>query len=211
MSLLKNAALIFWDFDGVIKESVDVKAEAFAKLFRPFGSQIAERVRAHHHANGGMSRFDKLPLYIQWSGEEPTAEKINLVERQFGELVMQDVIGSPWVEGVEEFLRSNAYKQTFILVSATPKPEIDKILDALSLTNCFAAAFGSPTHKKTAIGITLAKHMLDPSDCLMIGDARADLDAAQANKVPFVLRQHNTNTEVFVDYVGHWIKDFKAQ
>jgi len=211
MSLLKNASLIFWDFDGVIKDSVEVKTEAFAKLFRPFGSQIVEKVRAHHQANGGMSRFDKFPLYIQWSGEEPTAAKINLVERQFGELVMQDVIRSPWVDGVENFLRSNAYKQTFILVSATPKPEMDQILDALSLTNCFAAAFGAPTHKKTAISMTLAERMLDPSDCLMIGDARADLDAAQANKVPFVLRLHSTNTEVFVDYAGHWIKDFKAQ
>ena len=210
MGLLNSAALIFWDFDGVIKDSVEVKAEAFAKLFQPFGSRIVERIRKHHHANGGMSRFDKLPLYIRWSGNEPTAAKINQFERQFGELVMQDVIESPWVDGVEDFLRRNSYNQTFVLVSATPQAEMDEILDSLALTNCFKSVFGAPTHKADAISMTLEEQMLNPSDCLMIGDARADLAAAEANKVPFVLRKHQTNSAVFADYAGHWIKDFKA-
>ena len=30
-----NARVIFWDFDGVIKDSVPVKTEAFRKIFLP--------------------------------------------------------------------------------------------------------------------------------------------------------------------------------
>ena len=50
MGLLKGATLIFWDFDGVIKDSVEVKAEAFSRLFQPFGSGVVERIREHNHA-----------------------------------------------------------------------------------------------------------------------------------------------------------------
>lgn len=49
---------IFWDFDGVIAESVNVKTEAFYNLYLPYGIEIAEKVRRHHLDNGGMSRFE---------------------------------------------------------------------------------------------------------------------------------------------------------
>ena len=45
--------LVFWDFDGVIKESVSVKTDAFLELFKPYGSKICEKVKSHHIENGG--------------------------------------------------------------------------------------------------------------------------------------------------------------
>ena len=62
--------LIFWDFDGVIKESVSVKTDAYVKLFKPYGSDVCKQVKNHHLANGGMSRFNKIPLYLKWVGLE---------------------------------------------------------------------------------------------------------------------------------------------
>ncbi|MBD75016.1 MAG: haloacid dehalogenase, partial [Rickettsiales bacterium] len=44
LDLIKKAKIIFWDFDGVIKESVSVKSDAFEKLFQPFGIEIAKKV-----------------------------------------------------------------------------------------------------------------------------------------------------------------------
>ena len=41
----------------------------------------------------------------------------------------------------------------------------------------------------------------------MIGDARADMEAARANGVPFLLRRHGTNAAVFAHYDGPFIKD----
>ena len=37
VDFLSNFDAIFWDFDGVIKDSVEVKAEAFAALFKIYG------------------------------------------------------------------------------------------------------------------------------------------------------------------------------
>lgn len=210
MTQLSRPKAIFWDFDGVIKDSVAVKTQAFVELFRPFGTALAERVRDHHQAHGGMSRFEKLPLYLQWAGSESSPSAVAEYCDRFGQLVLQGVIDAPWVPGVEVFLRGNPYRQTFIVVSATPQDELTHILQSLNLTKCFAEIFGAPTRKKDAIHLMLATRALATRDCLMIGDASADLDAAQANEVPFLLRRHDTNTDLFASYTGPSIKDFSA-
>lgn len=210
MQLVNQPKLIFWDFDGVIKDSVEVKTQAFVKLFQIFGDGVVERVRKHHEDHGGMSRFDKLPLYLQWAGEEPSQSQVSEYCDQFGQLVLQNVIDAPWVRGAENFLRTNHYQQIFILVSATPQDELEQILQALDLKGCFNNVFGAPTSKKEAIRVSLAERGINPEECIMIGDALADLEAAQANCVPFLLRRHETNSGVFSSYTGSSIKDFDA-
>jgi len=200
--------IIFWDFDGVIKDSVNVKTNAFFKLFQPFGYNIAVRVREHHETHGGMSRFDKLPLYLQWAGEGCNQSLVNQFCDQFACLVLDEVINSPWVPGVEAYLRANPNRQTFILVSATPQEELELILNKLKLNDCFVKIIGAPTRKKDAIRMTLEKLKLDAQNCLMIGDAQEDYTAAQVNNVPFLLRQHGTNSKVFENYTGPSVKDF---
>jgi len=208
MVLLRNPKLIFWDFDGVIKDSVEVKSRAFVQLFRPYGDEVAERVRAHHEANGGMSRFDKLPLYLRWAGVEPTEDRVSAYCEQFSQLALQGVIDAPCVPGVEDYLRSNPHHQMFIIVSATPQEELEQILQVLDLRKCFFAVFGAPTSKKEAISMALESYNINPQHCLMIGDAKADWDAAQANQVPFLLRRHATNGRVFEHYTGDSVEDF---
>jgi phosphoglycolate phosphatase-like HAD superfamily hydrolase len=200
--------LVFWDFDGVIKESVEVKTQAYLRLFEPFGSVVTEKVRQHHEANGGMSRFDKLPIYLQWAGLEPNQSTVSVYCEQFTQRVLKGVIDAPWVPGVERYLRNNSNQQTFILVSATPKDELEHILQLLDLTECFAEVYGAPISKRDAIGKTLLARGLDAQDCLMIGDAQADLDAAVASQVPFLLRRHSSNTNVFAAYTGTSVEDF---
>ncbi|PKN70930.1 MAG: HAD family hydrolase [Deltaproteobacteria bacterium HGW-Deltaproteobacteria-12] len=202
--------IIFWDFDGVIKDSVDIKTHAFVQLFQPYGPYVAERVLKHHEANGGMSRFDKLPLYLRWAGEEPTEDRVKELCEKFSKAVLQSVIDAPWVPGAQEYIRTNPHLQIFVLVSATPQEEIEKIIQALGLAGSFAAVFGAPTSKKEAIRLTLSRYKIPPHQCLMIGDAIADWDAAMANEVPFLLRRHGTNEKVFENYTGNSVEDFTA-
>jgi phosphoglycolate phosphatase-like HAD superfamily hydrolase len=202
---------IFWDFDGVIKESVEVKKRAFYQLFLPYGGVVALRVCEHHIANGGMSRMDKMPLYLQWAGQAGSASTIDAFCLRFGEMVLQAVVDAPWVPGVELLLRTNPYRQTFFVISATPQGELEEILHELDLTQCFSRIYGAPTRKKSAIQMALAGQGLEPCDCLMIGDALADLEAAEANAVPFLLRRHATNAELFLNYVGPSVEDFAEQ
>ena len=208
MFSIRQPRLIYWDFDGVIKESVEVKSTAFERLFQSHGSRIMRRVRAHHEANGGMSRFEKIPRYLEWAGNEPTPELVDAYCRQFALLARQAVIDAPWVPGAEAFLRGNPYAQSFVLVTATPKTEIEDIVDRMNLRSCFTSIYGAPATKSDSIRVNLAERQIDAQQCLMIGDALADLHAAQANRVPFLLRRHRTNRQVFAHYDGDSVEDF---
>lgn len=206
--ILRWYKAIFWDFDGVIKESVEVKNRAFYQLFLPYGDVVALRVCEHHIANGGMSRMDKMPLYLQWAGQAGSVSTIDAFCRRFGEMVLQAVVDAPWVPGVEVLLRANPHRQTFFVVSATPQGELEEILHRLDLMQCFSRIYGAPTRKTDAIQMALAEQGLEPCDCVMIGDALADLEAAEANAVPFLLRRHATNAELFSSYAGPSVEDF---
>jgi phosphoglycolate phosphatase-like HAD superfamily hydrolase len=188
--------IIFWDFDGVIKESVNIKTEAFADLFINSGTDIVEKIKAHHISNGGMSRFKKIPLYASWTGLKLDENQIIQYSNKFSELVVDKVINANWVNGVEYVLRSNFSKQKFVLVSATPDDELKFIIESLNLTNCFELIFGSSLSKSDAILKSLNYFSENPKNCVMIGDALADYEASKISNIEFILRQHDTNEKM---------------
>jgi len=188
-----NAKTIFWDFDGVIKDSVAVKSDAFEQLFLSFGEAIAVKVRKHHEANGGMSRYDKLPIYLEWVDQLVTIESINEYAIKFSQLVKQKVIDSEWVAGVLDYLNANKLHQKFFLVTATPQQEIEEILSVLKITHYFQEVIGSPTKKSEAIKQLLYRYMIAHEKSIMIGDAITDYDAATENGVSFILRKTSFN------------------
>lgn len=205
---LRDFRWVFLDFDGVIKESVEAKSAAFVYLFERFGDDVSKRVRSHHEANGGMSRFEKIPMYLGWAGEKATRKRVDEYCRRFGELARQAVIQSPWVPGAEVLLHENPYGHTFVLITATPQREIEDILSELDLRQCFFEIHGSPTTKAFGVRSVLEGQRLSRSSCLIVGDSQSDLDAAEENDVPFLLRRHATNGALFERYTGRWISDF---
>ena len=65
LELLSKASVVFWDFDGVIKESTSIKSRAYEQMFSEYGSKILDQVMLHHNENGGVSRNLKFPFYFK--------------------------------------------------------------------------------------------------------------------------------------------------
>lgn len=200
--------MLFWDFDGVIKESVSVKTEAYVRLFEPFGAAITARIREHHEIHGGMSRFEKLPLYLGWAGRSASPDEVSVYCAKFSTAVFQAVIESAWVPGAREYLEANYQRQRFVLVTATPQDEIEDILSALHIAHCFCEVHGAPTAKSAAIEGSLARLGCRRSEALVIGDSPSDLAAAAAAQVEFLLRCTTLNARLQETYSGLKCKDF---
>lgn len=211
LRIFEKTRLVLWDFDGVIKDSVRVKTLAYEHLFLAYGREIAIRVRQHHEANGGISRFDKIPLYLEWAGQSVSPKQIENCCKQFSQAVVQGVIDSPWVPGVREFLLKHYISQYFVLVTATPQGEIEEILGSLKLSHCFKDIFGAPTKKVCAIRDVLERLKCSPAEAVMIGDSESDLLAAQANSVPFLLRRTPLNIRLQATYQGPMFDDFNNE
>ncbi|MEK9569878.1 MAG: HAD hydrolase-like protein [Paracoccaceae bacterium] len=204
----KEYDVIFFDFDGVVKESVSVKTDAYAEIFSPYGSDLCEQIKSHHLANGGMSRYEKIPLYLEWAGLEPKQATVKDFCSKFSSIVKDRVITSAWVPGVENFLKSNKDNFIFVLVSATPQDELEDICKALNLTDVFRKIFGAPNSKSDSIRRSLVDYKASPSSCLMIGDAEVDWQAARANEVHFILRKHQDSVATSVMKSANSITNF---
>jgi len=206
-ALLQRAAIVFWDFDGVIKDSVAAKSDGFERLFLPYGKEVASRVRQHHEAHGGVSRYEKMSVYLDWVGEPATGGQIQEFCDRFSNLVLQSVIDSPWVPGVREYLEAHYGRQRFVLLTATPQEEIQGILHALDIARCFDQICGAPAKKATAMAEALRRLQCAPEDALMIGDSESDLYAAGANSVAFLLRCTSINQALQKRYTGPIFED----
>ncbi len=207
-NIIKNYSNVFWDFDGVIKESVDIKKKAFITLFSRYGPKVTQKIVEHHYDNGGISRYEKFPLYLSWVNEIVNDEKINYLDKQFRSIVVSNVVNSDWVPGADLFLKKNEYLQKFYLVSATPQNEIEEIIDHLGMRYSFKKIFGSPVSKISAISTILKEDSLKFHDCIMVGDSISDYEAAQKNGISFILRRHNNNQKYASKYIGNVIDNF---
>ncbi len=200
--LVEKFKIVFWDFDGVIKDSVSVKSLGYAKLFAPFGKEVVERVNQHHEVHGGVSRFEKIPLYLSWAGLSPDLAKVQEYCVQFSRLVQQAVIDSPWVPGVHEFLKTHHKRQCFILITGTPQEEIEQILQALELFPYFKEVHGAPKEKSVMIKDALKRFDFQSDQALVVGDSGTDFEAARENNVAFLLRRTPLNHELQKKFKG---------
>ena len=97
---------IIFDFDGVICESVEVKTEAFRKLFEQYPDQIDEILKVHVQ-NGGISRFVKFKWVYEDILKRPLSEKESeALGQKFSEYAYELVVKSPFVKGALEFLQN---------------------------------------------------------------------------------------------------------
>ena len=193
LNFLDRFSVQFWDFDGVIKESVDVKTRAFMELFQPHGAAISEKVRDHHEANGGMSRYEKIPLYLEWARQPTSSDNVQFFCERFSDIVFARVIDAPWVPGVREYLLSRKLIKAMYLVTATPQYEIEEILNVLNISNVFRKVYGSPIDKSVAIAEVIRLTDTSCAEAVLIGDSATDYRAALDNNISFVLRKtpHN--------------------
>tara|TARA_B100000795_G_C22804013_1_gene443718 strand:- start:4100 stop:4750 length:651 start_codon:yes stop_codon:yes gene_type:complete len=200
---------IFFDFDGVIAESVRAKTEAFREMYSPYGEEIANEVVDYHIKHGGISRFEKFKYWgNKFFNKDLSEDSVNELAKQFSDLVLNKVIASEEVPGVNAFIKKYSKELNFWIITGTPTSEIEIIANERGLTNYFLGIHGSPKNKRYWTEYLLKKHNLKREETLFIGDATTDLDAATFSNLHFALRENEENQEIFKNYEGNRFKDF---
>jgi len=179
---------VFFDFDGVILDSVDVKTKAFAKMFERNGPDIQCKVVQYHLENGGVSRFEKLRYYYNYFLNIPIDEKeIQKLSKEFSDLVVQKVIDSGFIEGAFETLEM-LYQSSIpaFVVSGTPHDEINIITEKKRISKYFLEVHGSPRRKLEITKDIIDRRRYNPLRCLFIGDSMLDYTAAKKMRMHFL-------------------------
>jgi phosphoglycolate phosphatase-like HAD superfamily hydrolase len=181
---------VVFDFDGVILESADVKTDAFVALYAEHGPEVCSRVREHHLANMGISRFKK----FAWIAENVFGRALSDDEsaelgRRFSDLALANVLAAPMVRGAEAALGAlGALGLPLFVASGTPEDELQLIVARRGLAPAFCEVHGTPRDKPTILGDVLARHGLAPDRVLFVGDGMTDYRAARAAGTQFLAR-----------------------
>jgi phosphoglycolate phosphatase-like HAD superfamily hydrolase len=210
--MLRSARVVFLDFDGVIKESVSAKGDAFFRVFHRFGPEIAARVRNHHESHGGVSRYVKIPLYLTWAGIEPNDEQCDRACREFGKEALAAVLAAPWVPGARQYLEKQSRERELVIVSATPQDEITEIVAKEGLAKFVRGAFGSPANKADLIRCYLKNlpSQAGFSGSVMVGDTDSDRQAAAEAGIDFILRRTPMNRSLEASSGCAALNDFEG-
>lgn len=190
--------VVVFDFDGVLVESVDVKTEAFAALYRPYGPDIVEKVTDWHLAHGGVSRFEKFRHFHRaFLGRNLDVAEEQQLGHRFSQLVEDAVVASAWVPGARDFLESHHSRLPLYVASGTPEDELIRIIGRRGMEHYFKGVFGSPASKGTILRNVIAIGGYASDRVLMVGDALTDLQGAQQANVGFLARVKTGVTDQF--------------
>ena len=177
----------FFDFDGVLADSVEVKTRAFAKLFESYGPGIQDVVVGHHRRNGGMTRRDKFKHYYNVFLQKPLDEVgLERLCGQFSSLVVDEVVAAPEIPGSKDFLEKWYSSVDCFVVSATPDDEISVVVERRDLKCYFREVLGSSRSKEENVRVLMEKYGLVTSRCLFFGDAESDYKAAKVCNMDFL-------------------------
>ena len=204
-----NIKNIFFDFDGVIAESVSAKTDAFEEMYLPYGNDIAAKVVNYHKLHGGVSRYEKFKYFHKnFLNKVINQDEVNELAIKFSNIVLEKVIYSDEVLGANYFIEKYHQKFKFWIITGTPTSEIELIAEKRKLTSFFIGLHGSPNNKRYWTENLIKKHNLNRDEIIFLGDATTDMDAANFSKIHFALRENEENKEIFKDYNGLRFNDF---
>ena len=195
---LKNKPqAIFFDFDGVVLESSNIKTQAFVELFSHLPKEQQNAIHDYHVSNMGVSRFKKFEwIYATLLNKELSEEESKALGEGFSKIVYQKILEAPFVPGVKDLLEWANQNTINFVASGTPEEELRKVVKARDLQSYFTGVYGSPSTKENIVNEMIKKHRLERGRCWFIGDATTDYKAALATELNFIAR----NTAEFNEY-----------
>jgi len=185
---LKKYKTIFWDFDGVILDSDEVRTEGFRDIFQDFNNQQVELIVEYHKQNGGLSRYQKIDFFF----DKILKKKISKDEKSkyakaysnfcFDKLCKPNLL----IQDSIRFIVKNFRNFNFHIVSASDQLELRNVCNKLGIEKYFISIMGSPINKKTNIQNLISKNRYSKIECCLIGDSFNDKESAEENSIDFI-------------------------
>ncbi len=179
--------VVFWDFDGVILNSLPVRDYGFRKIFEEFNDVLVNRLLEYHSLNGGLSRYVKIRyFYNAILGIDVSDEKVQELASKFSYIMKTELTNKKYlITETVEFIKQNYKKYNFHIVSGSDEKELNYLCEKLDLSKFFKTIEGSPTPKNELVKNILRKYNYNSNECILIGDSVNDYEAAYLNKIKF--------------------------
>lgn len=185
--MLNKYSTIFWDFDGVILNSDEVRTEGFKYIFDSYSKKQIDMLINYHTINGGLSRYEK----IEYFSQKILDKKLNDEEKKqyaqlYGNYCRERLCDKNLlIKNSINFIKENHKNFDFHLVSASDEKELIYLCSNLDIKKYFKSISGSPVNKIENIKRLLKSNNYIESKCCLIGDSINDKVAAIENSISF--------------------------
>ena len=182
-----NQQVIFWDFDGVILDSMQVRDKGFEEVLSNFPESEVKDLLEFHRNNGGLSRYVKFRYFFESiRNQKITEEEIQDWAERFSVIMKRLLIDrSLLISDSMAYIQEHSNIQIMHIVSGSDQNELRYLCTELGISTHFKSIHGSPTPKKQLVKELLAKHNYPSSHCVLIGDSYNDFEAASDNGIQF--------------------------
>lgn len=179
--------VIFFDFDGVILDSMPIRDFGFRKILETYPKDLVEKLIEYHQYNAGLSRFHKIKyFYTHFLNKTISEEKLNEYTTTFTRIMKEKLISKEYlINETVSFIKNNYDKFTFHIVSGSEQNELRYLCEQLELTQYFKSIHGSPTDKNILVQDIINHSDYKAEECLLIGDSINDYEAAVHNNIEF--------------------------
>jgi phosphoglycolate phosphatase-like HAD superfamily hydrolase len=187
-TLFGTPKVAIFDFDGVITDSVTLKAGAFVELFANASEQEKTKIIDFHLANGGVSREKKIRHFCENIFKlHLSSDQIKKLSDNFAHSIIQKLLVAPAIPGVGLILEKyRSLNVKCFINSAAPAVEIEQFLEAKGWQRDFSLVLGATESKIKNMKSILALSDIHPSEAIFFGDSHSDLIVAKRTGVKFV-------------------------
>ena len=188
MEPIDRIDVIFWDFDGVLMNSNEVRDLGFVEVLKDYPDHQVDRLLEFHRRNGGLSRYVKFRYFFEEVRKEPISEEEVLHWAQRFSVIMRQLLVDPnlLIEETVDFVRSIGDIIPMHVVSGSDQEELRFLCGELGIARYFKSIHGSPKPKTKWVGELLEEHKYDLKASLLIGDSKNDYEAARDNGIDFM-------------------------
>lgn len=184
---LTDKKAVFFDCDGVVFASNEIKINAFRKALNNYPEALVEKLIEYHKIHGGISRYEKFEYFFgRLLKKNGYAKLVENALKLFSKTAVSGYNGLKPIPGLLEYIKllpADCYKY---IVSGSDEIELRKVFREKVLNHVFSGIFGSPDRKKDIIAKIIGASKYRSNNMIFFGDSKLDYEAASFNGIPFV-------------------------
>lgn len=171
-----SPSLTILDCDGVLLDSNTMKIAAFRTTLAAYPEGVVARFSAYQARNFGRSRYVLFKDFFKFLEREPEAGELEHLLDRYAAIVRSAYLDVPLTPGCIETLVYLAGFGPVYIASGSDQTELRWVMEQRSLSGYFTGIYGSPQSKADILTALAPK---SARRALFVGDAKADLEAAQ--------------------------------
>jgi len=187
MKNLKYKKAIFWDFDGVIIDSMPIREKGFREVLSNYPKSEVDKLIDFHTKNAGLSRYVKFNYFFECIRiESNTENKEAELAKRFSD-IMKEMLPDRelLILDVINYIKKSPHINMHI-VSGSDGEELKFLCKKLEIEFLFKSIEGSPTPKGSLVKNLMSNFKYNKEEVCLIGDSINDYEAAFENDIDFI-------------------------